>query len=100
MFTKQPSEQATLAFNWQSVLDEKGTGVTISSGTVASVNLADGTRSSGTFLSSTTATVSGANTTCRVINGTDGQNHKCTVTATFSDADGLQADLIVEVRDL
>ena len=44
--------------------------------------------------------VSGANTTFRAISGTDGQNHKCTVSATCSDADVLQADLIVEIRDL
>ena len=50
--------------------------------------------------SSTICTVIGSNTTFRVISGTDGQNHKCTMTATFSDADVLQADLIVEVRDL
>ncbi|SRR5712691_6615710 len=42
----------------------------------------------------------GSATTFRVINGTDGQSHKCTVTATFSDGDILQADIIVEVRDL
>jgi len=45
-------------------------------------------------------TVNGSNTTFRVINGTDSQNHRCTVFATFSEGNVLQADLIVEVRDL
>ena len=45
-------------------------------------------------------TLSDSNTTCRVIDGIDGQNHKVTVSATFSDGDVLQADVIGEVRDL
>jgi hypothetical protein len=62
--------------------------------------MSDGSDSSSSFLSSTACTVSGSNTTFRAINGTDSQNHKCTVFATFSDGNVLQADLIVEVRDL
>jgi hypothetical protein len=37
----------------------------------------------------------GSATTFRVINGTDGQSYKCTVTATFSDGDILQADTLL-----
>ena len=37
----------------------------------------------------------GSATTFQVINGTDGQSHKCTVTATFSDGDILQADTLL-----
>jgi len=68
--------------------------------TAASKLMSNGSDSSSTFLSSTVCMVSGADTTFRAISGTDGQNHKCTVSATCSDADVLQADLIVEVRDL
>ena len=79
---------------------QRGSSVTISSATAASKLMSDGSDSSSTFLSSTVCMVSGAHTTFRAISGTDGQNHQCTVSATCSDADVLQADLIVEIRDL
>src|SRR5882724_5067656 len=93
VFPKQPGESATLGFNWQSVLDQKSS-VALSSATVASTLMSDGSSSTSTFLSSTVCTVSGSNTTFRVVSGTDGQNHKVTVSATFSDGDVLQADLM------
>src|SRR5262245_54181000 len=100
IFPKQPGESATIGFNWQSALDQKGTSVTVSSATAASKLISDGSDTNSTFLSSTTCTVSSHNTTFRGVTGSTGQNHKCTVSATFSDGDVMQADLIVEVRDL
>ena len=74
--------------------------MTLSNATAASKLMIDGSDSISTFLSSTVCTVSGSNTTFRIVSGTDGQNHKVTATATFSDSDVLQADLLVEACDL
>ena len=46
IFPKQPQEAATLGFNWQSVLDQKGSTVTLSSATAASKLVNDGSDSS------------------------------------------------------
>ena len=92
--------QPRLTLPGKSVIDQKGSSVTLSSATAASKLMSDGSDSSATFLSSTVGTGSGSNTTFRGISGTDGQNHKVTVSATCSDGNVLQADLIVEVRDL
>src|SRR5262249_5430888 len=86
--------------NWQSSPDQKEASVTLSRATASAKLFSEGSDTRSTFLSSTICTVSGSNTIFRVVSGTDGQNHKVTVNATFSDGDVLQADLIVEVRDL
>lgn len=92
---KTPTELKTLAIDFT---DQLGTGVTISSGTVAAVDMESGATTSGTVLGSTTATISGNEARAVIRAGTNGTDHRITFTVTLSDSSVLQYTVVMEVR--
>jgi len=92
---KTPTELKTLAIDFT---DQLGTGVTISSGTVAAVDTETGTSTAATVLGSTTATISGNEARAVIRAGTNGTNHRITFTVTLSDSSVLQYVVVMEVR--
>lgn len=95
-FVKQPAEKRTIAIEYQ---DELATGVTLSGGTVAAVNLSDGSSASATVLVSTTATISGTQARAQVQAGTNGTDYKITFLTTLSNSDIWEDDVTMKVKE-
>lgn len=74
------------------------TGATVSSGTVAAVDLVDNSSASSTVLASTTATISGAQARVKVQAGTNGRSYIVTFTTTLSNGDILEDDVRMDVK--
>jgi hypothetical protein len=95
-FTKQPAETYTIRVDCTGKLP---TGATISTGVVAALDLL-GTDVSGTVLSGTSATIVGDEARIKVLAGTHGQDYRIRFRLTLSNADVLEEDVVMEVRDL
>lgn len=94
-FTKQPSEKRTIAVEYQ---NELPSGVTLSSGTVSAISLADGSDASSAVLTSTTATISGTQARVQTKNGTNGVDYKITFLTTLSNTDIWEDDVVMKVK--
>lgn len=94
-FPKQPAEAYTIAMDYTNKLP---TGATVSSGTVAAVDLVDNSSASSTVLASTTATISGAQARVKVQAGTNGRSYIVTFTTTLSNGDILEDDVRMDVK--
>lgn len=94
--TKHSTEIRTRSVDF----DEKvPTGVTISSATIAAVELPTLTDRASTVLQSTTGTVSGTTVSFIAKAGTSGTRYKITVTATLSSGDKLVAIVFMTIKD-
>lgn len=94
VFRKQPSETYPIAIDYTNRLPE---GLTLSSGTVAALNVQTNL-TDNTVLSSTTGTVSGSKLRAKVQAGVNGSDYKITFTATLSDSSILEDDITMQVR--
>lgn len=95
-FQKQPAEKRTIAIEY---LNELASGVTVSSGTVAAIDLTDNSDVSATVLTSTTATISGTQARVQTRAGTNAKNYKITFTTTLSNTDIWEDDVIMKVLE-
>lgn len=96
-FTKQPGESYTIAIEYLGNLP--GT-ATLSSGTVAAIDVGSGASASGTVLATTTATISGTQSKIKVTAGTAGHEYKITFTNTLSTGEILEDDVFMRVDEI
>lgn len=93
-FSKQPAERFPVTIDLTNRLP---TAITISSCTVAAIDLTTLGDATSTVLLSGTATVSGGKVTGVVRAGTSGRTYKVTFTATLSDSSILEEDIQMDV---
>lgn len=96
-FQKQPGEDYSIAIEF---LDKLPTGRTLTSGTVAALDLGTGTSASATVLASTTATISGTQARVKVQAGTHGKDYKITFLCDLDNGETLEEDVIMKVREI
>ena len=96
-FIKQPGESYFIGFDFVNRLPS---GATLSSGTVAAIDLEDLSTQSTIVLASTTATISGTTAKVKVQAGTHDRKYKITFSVTLSSAEVLQEDVVMQVQDL
>lgn len=97
-FTKQEWERIPRYFDYTDELTKMGSGVTLSSATLAGYNVTTGA-ADNTILSSTTATISGAQAQGLAIGGTAGNTYKITCQASFSNGARLEDDDFMKVEE-
>lgn len=98
-FEMEPSEKQGVGIDY-SVTGSLPTSATVSSGTVAAINLADGTDASS-ILSSTTATTTTSTTAIYVTApaSSNGNRYSITFTTTISDGSIFKEDIYLTIRD-
>jgi len=92
-FTKQPSEEFTIAIDFTGRM---ATGETVASAVVTAADSA-GTDATATVIES--SSVSTPSVLVRVKAGTDGANYKITIVATTATAEVYEADVTMRVRE-
>lgn len=93
-FTKQPSEQFPIAFEYFGNLPF---GATIVSGTASAYNVTDSSEATDDVIQSTDATIVGTQARVGIEGGTDGKTYKITCTVTLSDGSILEDEATVGV---
>lgn len=95
----RPSERTTRSFDFTNKL---ASGVTVSSATIACVDLTDGTTTSSTNLQSTTGTVASDSLSVAFTfkNPTEGRDYEVTCTATCSNSDIAKDSVIFRGREI
>lgn len=94
-YPKTPNEKISVALELANRLP---TSVTISSGTAAAIDVADGTNATTTVLSSATGAVSGSTVTWILQAGTTGHTYAITCLVTLSNSDILEEMVILRVK--
>jgi len=97
-FTKQPSEQWTIAWNFFGKLAPFSS-ANLASGTITAYNVTDSADATATVLFSSTMQISNWLAKCRVKDGTSGKNYQLTALVVDSDGEVYEEEVLMRVLE-